>query len=100
MPGIHLLVMKYFGPEKPGDEYQVDHIDRDILNNNINNLRWVTPSENCHNKTNNRPVGHRKCDFKDIKEYNNDRSRGKSRAAYMREYRARKKARGTSSEPL
>ena len=91
MPGIHLLVMKFFGPEKPGVEYQVDHIDRNILNNDIKNLRWVTASENCHNKSNNRAIGHRKCDFEDIKEYNRDRSKGRSRAAYMREYRARKK---------
>jgi hypothetical protein len=92
MPGIHLLVMKFFGPEKPGIDYQVDHIDRNILNNDIKNLRWVTPSENCHNRSNNRPLGHRKCDFADIKEYNRDRCKGRSRADYMREYRARKKA--------
>jgi len=29
----------------------IDHIDRDKLNNNINNLRSVTTSENCRNKT-------------------------------------------------
>lgn len=97
MPGIHLLVMKFFGPPKPGPEYQVDHKDRNKLNNDINNLRWVTPTENCHNKTNNRPIGHRKCDFEDIKEYNRDRSKGISRAAYMREYRKRKRLRGISN---
>lgn len=75
MPAIHLLVMKFFGEPKPGPEYQIDHKDRNKLNNDINNLRWVTPSENCLNKTNNCPIGHRKCDFEDDKEYNNDRSR-------------------------
>lgn len=75
MVPVHLLVMKFFGPPKPGPEYQIDHHNQNKLDNDINNLRWVTPSENCFNKSNNCPVGHRKCDFDNINEYNNDRSR-------------------------
>lgn len=32
-------------------ETQVDHIDRNPSNNRLENLRWVTPSENGLNKT-------------------------------------------------
>ena len=28
----------------------VDHIDTDILNNHVDNLRWVTPKENMNNE--------------------------------------------------
>ncbi len=29
---------------------QIDHIDRNTINNNVSNLRWVTPSENNLNR--------------------------------------------------
>ena len=36
------------------DEYfdgaECDHIDRDTMNNNIDNLRWVSHSDNCKNR--------------------------------------------------
>ena len=47
---IHHLVMAYFGEPKPGDDYEIDHIDRHKDNNNINNLRWLTRQENLENK--------------------------------------------------
>lgn len=34
----------------PDNLPQIDHIDRNKLNNNISNLRWVTRSENCINR--------------------------------------------------
>jgi hypothetical protein len=44
---VHRLVAEAF-IEKPDDERSwVDHIDGNRSNNNVNNLRWVTPSENC-----------------------------------------------------
>ena len=47
---IHLLVAeRYLGP-KPGPDYQVDHINRVRDDNRIENLRWVTRSENCENR--------------------------------------------------
>lgn len=44
---VHRLVAKAF-LEPPEDESKcwVDHIDGDRSNNNVENLRWVTPSEN------------------------------------------------------
>ena len=44
---VHRLVAEAF-IEKPSEEKcWVDHIDGDRSNNNVSNLRWVTPSENC-----------------------------------------------------
>ena len=43
---VHRLVAEAF-IEKPDDERSwVDHIDGNRSNNNVENLRWVTPSEN------------------------------------------------------
>jgi hypothetical protein len=35
---VHILVMIYFGPPKPGNTYEVNHIDGDKFNNSLNNL--------------------------------------------------------------
>ena len=44
---VHRLVAEAF-IEKPDDEKcWVDHIDGNRSNNSVENLRWVTPSENC-----------------------------------------------------
>ena len=42
--------------DNPDHLPEVDHIDGDRSNNNVSNLRWVTRSENCRNKTDNREV--------------------------------------------
>lgn len=43
---VHRLVAEAF-LDRPDDERGwVDHIDGDKSNNNVENLRWVTPSEN------------------------------------------------------
>ena len=45
---IHRLIAEHFIPN-PFNLPYVDHIDQDKLNNQINNLRWVFPFDNCHN---------------------------------------------------
>ena len=53
---VHQLVMEYFGPPKPGPEYEIDHINRNKLDNRLENLRWVTRQENSYNRTTNRQI--------------------------------------------
>ena len=45
---IHQLVAHAFIPN-PDDKGEVDHIDRDKLNNHVTNLRWATRAENSIN---------------------------------------------------
>ena len=53
---IHILVANHFVQGKDKEHWQVDHKDKDVLNNNASNLRWVTDMENQRNKSNNRKV--------------------------------------------
>ena len=46
---LHRILAKHF-IENPDDLPQVDHIDRNKTNNSIENLRWVSNSENCRNR--------------------------------------------------
>jgi len=46
---IHNLVAKLFIGERPKD-YDIDHIDKNKLNNNVDNLRYCTKSENLLNR--------------------------------------------------
>lgn len=44
--GVHRLVMETFSPVEDMEEKFVDHIDGNRSNNNIDNLRWVSPHIN------------------------------------------------------
>ena len=46
---INRLVAQEF-IDNPENKKVVDHIDGDVLNNHVKNLRWVTHSENCRNQ--------------------------------------------------
>tara|TARA_R110000823_G_scaffold248935_2_gene372423 strand:+ start:207 stop:680 length:474 start_codon:yes stop_codon:yes gene_type:complete len=46
---IHRLLALHFIPN-PNDLSTVDHVDRNKLNNNLSNLRWVTKTKNAHNR--------------------------------------------------
>ena len=45
----HRILARHFIPN-PDDLPQVDHIDRNPLNNSIDNLRWISASDNGRNK--------------------------------------------------
>ena len=42
---LHSIIAKAFLEPKPSLTHTVDHIDRDVSNNNLSNLRWATKSE-------------------------------------------------------
>ena len=45
---VYRLVAQAFIPN-PENKPCIDHIDTDIRNNHVNNLRWCTQKENCNN---------------------------------------------------
>lgn len=44
--GVHTIVARQFIPGETEERNQVNHIDGNKLNNNVDNLEWVTPLEN------------------------------------------------------
>lgn len=52
---VHRLVYETFVGEIP-DDREIDHINRDKTDNSLDNLRLVSPSENCRNRGNHRKI--------------------------------------------
>ena len=59
---VHRLVATTFIPNIEGKP-EVDHIDRNRLNNHVSNLRWVTHSENQCNKGYYHHIGNKESQF-------------------------------------
>ena len=66
---IHILVANEF-IEKPDGKNCVDHIDKNRLNNIVENLRWVSSSENSRNRSMmaNNTTGYKGVSFHNYKE--------------------------------
>ena len=47
---LHRILARHFIPN-PNNLPEVDHVDRNPSNNSIDNLRWVSRSENARNRT-------------------------------------------------
>lgn len=53
---VHRLVIEAFGPPQPSPTHECNHKDLDKTNNRIENLEWVTRSENLSHMYRNRSV--------------------------------------------
>lgn len=65
---VHRLLMEYFGPEKPAPNSEVNHIDGNTTNNQIDNLEWVSSSENTRHGIKNGLFSRTKLTIEQVKE--------------------------------
>ena len=78
---VHRLVALAF-IDNPDNLPQIDHIDYDPSNNNINNLRWISPKDNCDRRK--RVVG-ASISFKDPYWVVQYQANGKNNCKYFKE---------------
>jgi hypothetical protein len=70
---IHKLLAIQYIPN-PENKKCCDHIDRNRLNNSLDNLRWVTPTENMNNKVSN-IASQTKEQREELKAFQNEKAR-------------------------
>lgn len=88
---LHRIIAKAFIPN-PDNKPQIDHINRNKLDNRVENLRWVTAQENSNNRTTNLEDGQRKqdLDFTDYKTQAHKKWRQTHRDEYNEKRRLRR----------
>lgn len=52
---VHRLIYRAFWPNDLLEGYEIDHVDRNVANNALSNLRKVSRRENNHNRSDNTP---------------------------------------------
>ena len=98
---LHRVAAELFKPN-PDNKPCVDHKNRNKLDNHVDNLEWVTYSENNYNTSRNKLEGQRICDIGE-KEFNRRRSREwnknnkERKREQLRKWRERKRLSGTSN---
>ena len=94
---LHRIIAEAFIPN-PDNKPQIDHINRNKLDNSVENLRWVTAQENSNNRTTNLEYGQRKQDL-DFTNYKT-KAHKKWRQEHREEYNAKRRLRRHSIKTL
>ena len=87
---LHRIIAEAFIPN-PDNKPQIDHINRNKLDNRVENLRWVTAQENSNNRTTNLEYGQRKQDL-DLTNYKTQAHK-KWRQTHRDEYNEKRRLR-------
>ena len=94
---LHRIIAEAFIPN-PDNKPQIDHINRNRLDNRVENLHWVTAQENSNNRTTNLEDGQRKQDL-DFTDYKT-KAHKKWRQTHRDEYNEKRRLRRHSMKTL